>query len=244
MKVRARFTKRGKVRFTSHRDLARMWERALRRAEIPLAYSQGFSPRPKLHFGLALPTGAESEAEYLDIDVAEPADGGPAELDPDTVPGRLTPCLPVGITVQAAAIVDTGVMSLQQAVTSCTWRLGVAGTTVPEATVAVERALAAHDLVVTRERKGKAVTDDLRPYILALAVLGETPEGVELEAELGTQPRSVRPSELLSALDPSLTERRVCRIHQWVALDGVRSEPVPLGPAVAPSPAHAQVRAS
>lgn len=244
MKVRARFAKQGKVRFTSHRDLARMWERALRRAELSVAYTQGFSPRPKLHFGLALPTGAESEAEYLDIDQADPADGGPAELDPATLPDRLTPCLPEGITVTAAAIVDTGVMSLQQAVTSCTWRLTVGDTTAQEAAVAVERALAADEIVLTRERKGKSVTDDLRPLICALAVLGETPDGVELEAELATQPRSVRPSELLSALDPPLTERRVCRIHQWVALDGARTEPLSLGPAVAPPDAHAEVRAS
>jgi radical SAM-linked protein len=244
MKVRLRFAKRGKVRFTSHRDLARMWERALRRAELAVDYTQGFSPRPKLHFGLALPTGAESEAEYIDVDLSEPADGSPLDLAPASLPTRLTPCLPDGITVQAAAIVDTGVMSLQQAVTSCTWRLVASGTTVQETAVAVERALAADELVVTRERKGKQVTDDLRPYILALAVIDETPDGVELETELGTQPRSLRPAELLRALDPPLAERRVCRIHQWMTLDGVRSEPVSLGPADASSSAHAEVRAS
>ena len=56
MRIRARFAKRGKVRFTSHRDLARIWERVLRRAALPVARSEGFSPRPKLHFGLALST--------------------------------------------------------------------------------------------------------------------------------------------------------------------------------------------
>ena len=243
MKVRVRFAKRGKVRFTSHRDLARMWERALRRAELAVDYTQGFSPRPKLHFGLALPTGAESEGEYLDIDLTEPADGA-LDLDPASLPDRLTPCLPDGITVQAAAIVDTGIMSLQQAVTSCTWRLDASGTTAHHAAEAVERALAADELIVTRERKGKAVTDDLRPYILALAVTDSTPDGVELETELGTQPRSLRPAELLLALDPPLVERRVCRTHQWMTLDGVRSEPVSLGPAASSSAAHAEARAS
>ena len=244
MRIRARFTKRGKVRFTSHRDLARMWERALRRAELPMAYTQGFSPRPKMHFGLALPTGAESDAEYLDFDLAGPDEGGPTDLDVSTLPGRLTPCLPVGITVDAAVIVDTGVMSLQQAVTSCTWQLEVGGTTASQAAAVVARALAADELIVTRERKGKAVTDDLRPYILALAVTGEVPDGVTLEAELGTQPRSLRPSELLAVVDPALVERRVCRIHQWVTLDGVRSEPLSLGAPVAAPPAHAEARAS
>ena len=67
MRIRFRFAKLGKIRFTSQRDVARMWERALRRAELPLAYTEGFSPRPQLSFGLALPTGCESLAEYLDV---------------------------------------------------------------------------------------------------------------------------------------------------------------------------------
>ena len=102
MRVRLRFAKVGKVRFTSHRDLARIWERALRRADIPLVYSQGFSPRPRLHFGLALPTGAESWAEYLDADLVESA---PVLED---LPERLTPMLPAGIDVTAAAPVPVG----------------------------------------------------------------------------------------------------------------------------------------
>src|SRR5689334_18250150 len=69
MKVRIRFSKLGKVRFTSHRDVARMWERALRRAAVPVAYTEGFSPHPKLSFGLALSTGHESLGEYLDVDI-------------------------------------------------------------------------------------------------------------------------------------------------------------------------------
>ena len=55
MRLRVRFQKLGKVRWTSHRDVARMWERACRRVQLPLAWTAGFSPRPKLSFGLALP---------------------------------------------------------------------------------------------------------------------------------------------------------------------------------------------
>ena len=80
-----RSTKLGKIRFTSHRDTARMWERALRRAELPGGDAQGFTPRPRISFGLALPTGAESVAEYVDIDLVD-------DLAPhvDGVAGRLT----------------------------------------------------------------------------------------------------------------------------------------------------------
>jgi len=82
-RVRLRFVKVGKVRWTSHRDVARMWERALRRAGLPVAYSGGFSPHPLLSFGLALPTGCESIAEYVDValDPARVAAPDPSDGD-------------------------------------------------------------------------------------------------------------------------------------------------------------------
>ena len=69
--ARLRYSKLGKLRFTSHRDMARIWERAVRRAQLPIAYSEGFSPRAKLSFGLALPTVFESRAEFVDLTLDE-----------------------------------------------------------------------------------------------------------------------------------------------------------------------------
>src|SRR4051812_3894351 len=132
MKVRIRFSKLGKVRWTSHRDVARMWERALRRAEVPVAYTEGFSPRPRLSFGLALSTGHESLGEYLDVDVA-----GAVEVD--GMADRLTPALPAGIDCLAALALEGGEPSLQQDVTACRWEIELSG--VDAATVA-ERASA------------------------------------------------------------------------------------------------------
>ena len=128
MRIRFRFAKLGKIRFTSQRDVARMWERALRRATLPLAYTEGFSPRPQLSFGLALPTGCESLAEYLDVvlDDARPETAGVALA---ALPARLSGLLPEGIEVEAAALVDRRDGSLQQQVTSCTWTMWLAGMT-------------------------------------------------------------------------------------------------------------------
>src|SRR5580692_8005974 len=98
-RVRFRFSKTGKVRFTSHRDVARMWERALRRSRVPVALSQGFSPHPLLSFGLALPPGCESRGEYLDARLEE------ARIDDvplGDLPAQLTLLLPDGVVVQAA----------------------------------------------------------------------------------------------------------------------------------------------
>jgi len=118
MKVRLRFSKLGRIRWTSHRDVARLWERALRRAGIPVAYSAGFSPHPLLSFGLALPTGCESTAEYLDVSLAR-------ALDPAEVVDRLGPVLVPGLAVVGATALADGAASLQEEVSSCTWEIDV-----------------------------------------------------------------------------------------------------------------------
>ena len=235
MRIRVRYTKRGKVRFTSHRDVARIFQRALRRAGLPVAYSQGFSPRPKIAFGLALSTGHESEAEYLDIDLDPERING---LDMGELPARLSAELPEGMAVTAAVIIDRRTASLQQAVTSCTWQIDVVDIDANTVASAVARALAAETLVVTRERKGKKVVDDLRPGVLSLDVEGpieaeeQEDSRVRLVAELATQPRALRVSELLDTLDPPLIEHRVLRLHQWTTNEtGERQRSDPLNAA-------------
>ena len=260
MRVRIRFSKLGKVRFTSHRDLARIWERALRKAEVPVAYSAGFSPRPKVSFGLALSTGHESLAEYLDVDVATEGvaagedgtarDGAAGEAgtgtDVASLPERLTPALPVGMEVTAAEVIEPGTPSLQESVTSCTWQIEVLGAGVAELHEAVGALLTADTVLVARQRKGKDVVDDVRAGVVDVEVIGATDGGVQLEAVLLVHPRSVRPAELLSGLAsvapgaPTLVEGRVRRISQWIDSGGARVEPLPdatLRP-------HAEVRAS
>lgn len=228
MRLRIAFSKHGKIRFTSHRDVARIWERALRRTNLPVAYSEGFTPRPKLSFGLALSTGHESEGEYLDVDLAAEA----TDVDLEGLTDHLTAQLPVGMTATGVVVVDRRMPSLQQAVTSCTWQIDVPGVDEPTVRGAVDGALAAKELIVTRERKGKQVTDDLRPLVLSLVVDQPIEDGVRLIAELGTQPRAVRVSELLSAFDPPLDEQsvlasRVLRLHQWIITDdGQRLDPM------------------
>jgi len=214
VRIRFRFAKLGKIRFTSQRDVARMWERALRRASLPLAYTEGFSPRPQLSFGLALPTGAESLAEYLDVvlDDTRPETAGVAL---DALPARMTGLLPEGIDVEAAALVDRRDGSLQQQVTSCSWTMWLGGMTEEALSERVAALLAADSVPITRERKGRQEQDDLRPSVLALAV-GRGPSGlpsdvgpsgetaiaapVAVVAELACQPRGVRPIELVRGL--------------------------------------------
>jgi radical SAM-linked protein len=245
MRVRFRFTKTGKVRFTSHRDVARRWERAMRRAEMPVASTEGFSPRPKVHFGLALSTGHESLGEYIDVDLREP-------VPVDALPDQLTPLLPPGLAVQRAEVIERSMPSLQEAVVSCTWRIELPAADPAAVRDGVAALLATDAIPVVRERKGRTVSDDLRPGITDLDGAAGWPVGAEpvpdsvvLGAELATQPRGVRPSELIDALAAftgrPLSEGRVCRTHQWIVLDGARREPLPPG---ATRAAHATACAS
>ena len=242
MKVRFRFTKLGKLRWTSHRDVARMWERAFRRAQLPVAKTEGFTPRPKVSFGLALPTGHESLAEYLDVEIA------PEGVDVAGLPARLSAALPIGIDVLAAVVLTGPMPSLQEDVTSCTWEVEAVGAPPEEVELLVARALAAESIVITRQRKGSELDEDVRPAILTVTVDGpvvceseDHAPGTVLVVELATQPRSLRPAELLAAVSPRLTEGHVRRTHQWSTRDGARWEPIPLDATDAP---HAEVRAS
>lgn len=235
-RVRVRFSKLGKVRFTGHRDVARIWERSLRKASVPVAYSEGFSPRPRVSFGLALPTGAESLAEYLDIVVEGEVElGGFAEL--------LHASLPPGFAVMAVAGIDKSDASLQEDVASCRWEITLRDQTVEQVRAAVERTLAATELPLERERKGEKRVDDLRPAIDSLDVrVGDDGEPVLL-AELATRPRGMRPSELLAVAFPDAEDldtlaARLLRTHQWIERDGARRELLPLDAAVVPHAAE------
>lgn len=227
-RARVRFAKVGKIRFTSHRDVARMWERALRRASLPVVYTEGFSPRPKLHFGLALSTGHESFAEYIDIDLVD-------EHDLSTFPERLTPRMPVGIDVTAAAVIDRSAPSLQADVVACSWRIdfrSVSSDFVAERCAAL---LAAPSVMLTRSRKGVERNDDIRPAIESLDLVESdalTENGlVGVVAVLATRERGLRLNELLEALLPDVDDldelaARVVRTHQWIEVDGARAEPL------------------
>lgn len=222
MKLRIRATKVGKVRFTSHRDAARLWERALRKAQLPVAATEGFTPRPRISFGLALPTGAESIAEYVDIELRSDA----AEVDLAELPARLSAALPSGFDVLAVAEREPGTGSLQEAVTSCTWELWSPLLEGPDHLAAC-RLLEQRELVLERERKGKRSADDVRPMLLDLR---PTPSGDRLIADLATVGRALRPAELAELAYPHIDpcDVRALRTHQWLDHDGTRREVLPL----------------
>ena len=226
MRIRLNFTKLGKVRFSSHRDLARVWERAIRTAGLPVAYTEGFSPRPKLHFGLALPTGAESLADYIDADLT-------ADVDLDPLAAVLTQQLPSGLDVTDAVAIERSVGSLQEAVVAANWRLTLAAPAGVSIDAELFRVLASEHLMLQRSRKGTFSTDDVRSSIESAhpTVPVDNDSGdPTFDVCLKTGGRSLRPSEFVQCLFPGCdwTDHlmRVVRTHQWIELDGQRHEPL------------------
>jgi radical SAM-linked protein len=225
MKVTVRYSKLGKVRFTSHRDAARLWERALRKAQVPVAFSGGFTPRPKISFGLALPTGAESVAEYLDIELAPGYEPALPELA-----AALDAALPPGFGVVALEAQELGVRSLQEAVVACRWEITLTGVDGDTAVAAAKAAMAATALPVERERKGERRVDDVRPTIESLEAVVDG-DVVRLDATVTTDGRGLRPGELAEAVlgRPALDiVARVLRTHQWIEQLDARREVIPL----------------
>ena len=171
--VRIAFAKQGKVRFISHRDVARAFERAFRIEELPARRSpQGFSPRPKVSFGLALSVGHESDAEYLDVELTEP-------VDTDVLAERLTRRCPRACDVTGAVRLVDRAPALQEAITEVQYRVEtVDGRRRPVAEAvldaAASSALARDELPVTRTRKGKESVDDSVPRSASIEVASTT----------------------------------------------------------------------
>ncbi|MGX1130660.1 radical SAM-linked protein [Streptomyces glaucescens] len=164
-RIRLRYTKRGRLRFTSHRDFQRAFERALRRAEVPMAYSAGFTPHPKVSYANAAPTGTGSEAEYLEIALTE-------SRDPQRLRELLDESLPTGLDIVDA--VEARTSGLADRLTASVWELRLDGVEPADAARAVAAFNAAGTVEVQRLTKNGMRTFDARPAVASLQCLDST----------------------------------------------------------------------
>ncbi|GAA4401610.1 TIGR03936 family radical SAM-associated protein [Fodinibacter luteus] len=191
-KLRIRYAKRGRLRFSSTRDFSRALERALRRADVPMAFSAGFHPHPLVSYANAAPTGTASEAEYFEIRVTE-------RVDPEAVRAALDEALPEGLDV--LEVVEAGPGSLADRLQASEWRLVVRGADPDAVTAAVARYLACDRAEATRTFKTGPRTFDTRGAVLAMAVTGLDEEGCAiLRMVVRHTTPSVRPDDILTAL--------------------------------------------
>ncbi|GEL16820.1 TIGR03936 family radical SAM-associated protein [Pseudonocardia asaccharolytica] len=202
-RIRVRFAKRGRLRFLSHRDIARSFERAVRRAGVPVAHSHGFSPHPRISWLGAAPTGAASEAEYLEIGLTR-------ELDPAGLVAELDAALPAGLDVLAAVVAEPP--PLADRINASRWRMELPGVAVAELTAAVDALLARDSVVVERMTPSGRREADVRAALASAAVTqGAGPTSVSaaeivagcaiLTAVVRQTTPAVRPDDVLGALD-------------------------------------------
>jgi radical SAM-linked protein len=187
-KVRLRFAKRGHLRLVSHRDLLRCLERMLRRAEISVAQTQGYSPRPKITFALALGLGIESRCEIVDLELA-------LALDPAELLARLRAVAPPGFDwIDARALAPNARPPRPQVVE---YSFPVEEGRRAAAKVALQSILESTSLRLNRTRpKGESVFD-LRPHLLAADLSADGLLHFRLKV---ASDGSARPEELLEAL--------------------------------------------
>lgn len=188
-RLRVRYAKRGRLRFTSHRDFSRAFERAVFRARVPMAYSSGFNPHPRISYAGAAPTGSASEAEYLEIALAE-------IVDPAAVQTLLEEALPDGLDV--LEVVESVGGSLADLLEASHWLLEVTAP-LDEVQTAVERFLAESEVAVERMTKKGLRTFDCRAAVVSLtAAPGD--RGARLDVVLRHGVPSVRPDDVLTGL--------------------------------------------
>ncbi|MEH1127261.1 TIGR03936 family radical SAM-associated protein [Micromonospora sp. CPCC 206061] len=198
-RVRIRYAKRGPLRFTSHRDFARAFERALNRAGVPIAYSQGFTPHPKISYASAAPTGVASEAEYLEI-------GLRATVDPVDLRAALDAALSPGLDVIDAVEAHGG--SLADRIDASVWRIELPGVESDTLRHAVDAFEAAEEVLVERLTKQGRRTFDARGAVVKIGVGAEiaAPNEVTgvpcaiLDLVVRQVTPAVRPDDVLSGL--------------------------------------------
>jgi radical SAM-linked protein len=186
-----RYAKRGRMRFASHRDVARAIERGVRRAGLPVAYSAGFSPHPRISYSGGAPTGCASEAEYLELALTR-------RLEPDDVCRRLDAALPDGIDVVEVMAADGRSAGTQ--IEASDWEVIWPGVPADAAASAVAEFLATSSFEVQRLTSKGTRTVDARAAVMSLVMTNPTGGCVVLRMVVRQMTPSVRPDDILAAL--------------------------------------------
>ena len=210
-RLRIRYAKRGRLRFTSHRDFSRAFERAIVRARIPMAYSSGFNPHPRISYAGAAPTGSASEAEYLEIGLAE-------VVDPAAVHADVDEALPEGLDVIEVVASSGG--SIADRLEASWWQITLQDTPLEEVRRAVEALLATQEVIVERMTKKGIRSFDARAAIVSVTLADPPSEGPAcaiLDVVLRHGSPSVRPDDVLAALHETSGLRVTAALQQRMA---------------------------
>jgi radical SAM-linked protein len=206
MRMRVTFATDESIKYVGHLDLARSWERAIRRARLPMSYSQGFNPQPRIQFAAALPVGFTGAAEVLDVFLEE-------EMEADRFLLLLRPALPHGLRLLSAEPVPRELAALQSQVRAAVYWVQVATDEPPSSFRARLHAFLARSSAWRERRHGdKRIRYDLRPLVEMLTYRGACELGQSFETRMRSEPGATgRPDELLAELGFAQSTRRIER---------------------------------
>ena len=203
-RLRIQFSKTGSMALLSHLDLMRMLERALRRSGLPISFTGGFHPLPRVQIALALPLGAEAGSEWMDMEFTE-------ALDPGQLQQGLQPLLPPGITLLSVSEVPVSGPSLSQEIRAAVWSFDLeleSGLTI-DWSPAIAALLAADELMWhDTDKKGRPRSRDCRSVLRRLDVVSENESPrlrLRLEADVDAMGRSLRPSQIQHWLEEQIS---------------------------------------
>ncbi len=223
--LRISYRKDGPAKYVAHLDLMRTWERAIRRAKLPLAYSQGFSPHARISMAAPLPVGTIGEREQMDIVLSE-------GVDPTEAAKRIEAALPGGLAVVSLEEVGERLPSLQSMVRAARYRVTFVATAGDGEAVEADSLRASVDELMAAERldweeqRGpgkKPRRYDLRAAVIALSV-GEQGGQIVIEMHLALEDgRTGRPASVLAALGVEAAPLEIVRTsleveHPQIAL--------------------------
>ncbi|NZA37365.1 TIGR03936 family radical SAM-associated protein [Eubacterium callanderi] len=200
--IRFKFTRGEELRFISHLDQQRLFQRAFRRAGLDIAHSNGFNPHPKLSFALAMSVGLMSDSEYGDVVLTR-------DIDLMEFTKRLNAALPEGLKVVEARKIPQGKTSLSASLTDSRYQIEVAlEDGIDEASLSdILNTYKSLDEVILekRNKKGKLVPKNIRPFIKDIRVLSVQEGNAVLELRLKyLEQQSVKPELVLQTVNQSV----------------------------------------
>lgn len=201
MKVRFAYAKKNETKYIAHLDLTRVFDRALRRSGIKVAYSEGFNPHPKIAFGAPLPVGVEGEREYVDIDIR--VDSTEQE-EIELTRGLLQRQLPSGIELIDAAVMSDHPKALMAIIDLARYRVEIPflrKMAKGEIELSLDRWLARDIVMHNRRQRDKIVEKDIRQYVIAVRFIDLTDNActLQIDMKIGNE-GTARPVDILESL--------------------------------------------
>lgn len=219
---RIRYAKLNNLKYLSHLDFIKMMERAIRRAQLPLTFSEGFHPHPKISFGPALAVGIESTAEFMDMQLA-------SELSTEAIMERLNQALPQGLRIQQVKRIHQSVKTLNALINRASYHLlvSVDSQLINEAVQQLNGLLATTELNVLRVNKDGQKIVNIRPWLHTLTIkeLSKNQLTIDSQGEIGSG-GNLRPEDIIRSIKVPVNIETITRTRLWFEEKGATLDPM------------------